>query len=44
MFSILLCKFVGGGTNSKNMHGTIDVKFENIRVFKVSKLCEVKSP
>ena len=35
---------MGGGTDSKNMHGMIDTKFANILVFQVSKLCEVKSP
>jgi len=44
MFNILLCIFVGGRTHSKNVHGTIDKKFENMLVFQVSKLCEVKSP
>jgi hypothetical protein len=41
MFNIVLRAFVGGGTDSNNMHDMINIKFENI--FQGSKLCEVKS-
>jgi hypothetical protein len=30
MFNIVFCAFVDGGTDSDNMHGMIDIKFENM--------------